>query len=178
MATDSGTPFPDGIDRQHAEPQRRLGRHASPISILLLAALLALAFTGLLGGQPNETYRKASPEAELTVNMPRVIRNGEFFETRITVAPHQAFGDLVVAVTPSLWRDVTVNTHVPGAAEESFGDGAFRFSYGPVEAGRPVEIKLDSQINPALFGGTAGSIWLFDGDRPVAELPIAMRVLP
>jgi len=170
--------YPDGISEEHSAPPRGLTRHANPLSLGLLGLLIVLAFAGVLGGQPQPTKTAETGAARIEVNSPDVIRNGEFFETRIVVTPRRAFADLVIGVTPSLWRDLTVNTMIPGAAEESFADGAYRFSYGPTEAGAPLVIKIDSQINPSLFGGTSGRFIVYDGEAAVAELPIAMRVLP
>ena len=39
-------------------------------------------------------------------------------------------------------------------------------------------VKVDSQINPALVGGTSGAVAVYDGDTLLAELPIAMTVRP
>ena len=77
-----------------------------------------------------------------------------------------------------MWKDFTVNTMVPAAAEERFADGRFRFSYGPVEAGKAIVVKIDSQINPSLVGGTAGHVAVYDGETLLAELPVAIAVRP
>lgn len=155
-----------------------LGRHASPIALLLVTGLMIAATLGAFGSGRNHDFRAVAPAATLSVNTPARIRNGMFFETRIRIEPHQAFSDLILAVEPSLWRDVTVNTMIPAPAEETFEQGAFRLSYGEWEAGAPLEIKIDSQINPSLFRGTEGTIALYDGDERVLALPIEMRVLP
>lgn len=170
--------FPEGVREDHAAPPRGLSRYASPLSLALLAALMALALSGMLGGAPNPTRSVATAAARLEVNTPRVIRNGEFFETRITVTPRRPIADLVLGVTPALWRDITVNTMIPAAAEEEYAGGAYRFSYGATDAGETLRIKIDSQINPSLFRGAAGHVIVYDGETPVAELTVRMRVLP
>lgn len=157
---------------------RGISRHSSPISMLLLAALMIVSLTGVLGSGVNHDFAVSNADAALTVNTPAVIRNGEFFETRIRVLPRRDFADLVIAFEPSLWRDITLNTMIPAPAEETAGEGGFRFSYSEWTAGEPLEIKIDSQINPSLFAGTRGDVRLYDGETLVAELPIAMRVLP
>src|SRR3546814_4548345 len=92
--------------------------------------------------------------------------------------------DAVIAVTPALWHDMTVNTMIPAPAEESFKDGYFHFSYGPLDAGERLHVKIDGQINPPLFAGTRGEIAVFDGDRRIgarseehtSELQSLMRI--
>lgn len=49
-------------------------------------------------------------DVSLQVTTPPVLRNGEFFETRIRVTAGRWLGNAVVAVSPGLWRDVTVDT--------------------------------------------------------------------
>lgn len=178
MAEHNRAEFPDGLNEKNSAPPQGLARHVSLLSIVLLGLLMALAFGGLLGGQPQPTKTVQSPAVRLEVNSPDVIRNGEFFETRIVVTPRRAFSDLVIGVTPALWRDLTVNTMIPAPAEESFADGAYRFSYGAAEAGEPLVVKIDSQINPSMFRGTAGRVVVYDKESEVATLPITMRVLP
>src|SRR3546814_16464114 len=73
--------------------------------------------------------------------------------------------DAVIAVTSALWHDMTVNTMIPAPAEESFKDGYFHFSYGPLDAGERLHVKIAGQINPPLFAGTRGEIAVFDGDQ-------------
>jgi len=153
-------------------------RHASPISILLLGGLLLAAGLGFAGGQPSPPRTADLGDARLTVKTPTIIRNGEFFETDITLIAHVPLDDAVVAVSPALWHDMTVNTMIPAPAEESFKDGRFHFSYGPLDAGDSLHIKVDGQINPPLFAGTTGDIVIFDGGRRIGAMPLRIKVLP
>ena len=75
---------PEGLE---SPPQRlRLwDRHASPISILVLGALLLAAVLGFTGGQPSPPRTADFGAARLTVKTPAIIRNGEFFETDVTL---------------------------------------------------------------------------------------------
>jgi hypothetical protein len=168
----------EGLEDATPAHQRFWDRHASPISILILGSLLLAAALGLTGGQPSLPRTLDLGEARLTVKTPVVIRNGEFFETDLTLTAEAPLDDAVIAVTPALWHDMTVNTMIPAPAEESFEDGHFRFSYGPLEAGARLHVKIDGQINPPLFAGTRGEIALFDGDRRLGAMPLHIRVLP
>ncbi|WP_144037732.1 hypothetical protein [Sphingopyxis sp. KK2] len=157
---------------------QRWHRHASPISFLILAAIVVFALSGLAGGQPSPLRSKDFGAARLEVKTPSVIRNGEFFETRIRIEATSDISNVVLAVSPSLWTDMTINTMIPAAAEESFKGGAYRFSYGELRAGETLVVKIDGQINPPLFAGTEGEIALFDGDRRLGGMPLHIKVLP
>lgn len=153
-------------------------RHASPISILILGGLLLAAFLGFTGGQPSTPKSADFGDARLVVKTPTTIRNGEFFETDITLTAGVPIEDAIIAVAPTLWQDMTVNTMIPAPAEESFEDGLFHFSYGPLDAGDSVHVKIDGQINPPLFAGTKGEIAVFDGGRRIGTMPLRIKVLP
>ena len=118
------------------------------------------------------------PDAQLSFEAPRRIRNGEIFEMRFRVNSHAQLNDVTIAITPSLMQDMTINTLSPGPEKESFGSGGVRWSYGPIEKGKTLVVKIDGQINPSLFGGTNGAVSLYDGDRRLGALPVLIRVLP
>ena len=178
MADRANLAIPDGFSDESLSAPRGLARHASPLSLALLGALMALAFSGLLGGVEQHRQTANAEAVRLDVMSPAVIRNGELFEARITVTPRRAIADLVIGVTPSLWRDITINTMIPAPGEESHDGGVFRFSFGPAEPGGPLEFKIDGQINPSRFGGTQGRVIVYDGDAKIAETAVRMRVLP
>jgi len=170
--------MPDGLHDDHVRPVRGLSKHASPLSFIILCGLIGAALLGVFGGGHNAARTTNGDAVRLMVNMPTVIRNGEFFEARITITPLRDMQDLTLAISPSLWRDLTMNSMVPQATDEKFEDGAFRFSYGKAEAGKPLLVKLDFQINPSLFGGTAGTIGVYDGKQKLVEQPMKMKVRP
>lgn len=170
--------YPDGIEQGHHDHPRFWRRNAGPVSLIVLGALLAAALLGLFGGQPNSDLVAETPEVRLEVNSATVLRNGLFFETRIRITAKRPIDELVLGIAPSLWRDLTINSMFPAASEEESRDGMLRFSYGPAEAGQTIEIKIDGQVNPPLFGGTGGDVAVFDGDLPLARLPVTRKVRP
>lgn len=167
----------EGLDPKPSR-QRLWDRHASPISILLLGGLLLAAGLGLTGGQPSPPKMIDFGDARLVVKTPTTIRNGEFFETDLTLTAQTPMADAVIAVSPGLWQDMTVNTMIPAPAEESFENGHFRFSYGALGAGESLHVKIDGQINPPLFAGASGEIAVLDGSRRVGAVPLRIKVLP
>ena len=177
MAEKPSPSCPQGIDASHIEA-KDWHRHANPAAVLALGLLLAAALAGAFGGQPHPTRTITTPSANITLQLPERIRNGMFFEMRANIETKRPFTDLTLAVSSSYWRDLTINTMIPGPAEETSENGLYRLSYGPIDANQTLTIKFDGQINPPLFGGTQGDILLLDGDVVVATIPVKMRVLP
>lgn len=170
--------FPEGLGDPHLQEPPPLVRHASPLSLLILGTILALAAGGFVGGVGQSHLVTTGEDSRLEVETPEVLRNGEFFEMVVRATPGRPVADLVIAVEPSLWKQLTQNSMIPAAAEESFSDGAFRFSYGEAAAGESVEVKMDFQINPSLFGGVSGAVSLLDGEAPLVSLPVSIEVRP
>jgi hypothetical protein len=168
---------PDGIGPAHQEPHRGLARHASPASIVVLGALVVFGLSGLAGSR-STANDVANAAVELTVRAPGIVRNGEILETVIDVRARRRIGKLVVGVEEGLWREVTINSTVPTAAEESFEDGLFRFTFAAVEPGRSFVFKIDQQVNPALGGRNRGKVVVFDDKDRLAELALELMVLP
>jgi hypothetical protein len=177
MAKKPAPSSPQGIDASHIKA-KGWHRHANPASIVLLGLLLAAAGVGVFGGQPHPARTVTTPSANITLELPERIRNGMLFEMRGLVETKRPFSDLTIAISSSYWRDLTINSMVPGPAEESSENGRYYFSYGPIDANETLNVKIDGQINPPLFGGTKGDILLMDGDTVVATIPVKMTVFP
>ena len=154
-----------------------MGYPARLLSLVVLGTVVALGLSGVLGGR-DTLLRATGDGADVSVQMPQVIRNGQFFETTIAVAAQRDIEKLVLRIPPALWRDFTVNSAVPAAAEEGFQDGDYAFTFDKVKAGDRFETKFDLQINPDATGHRQGDIGVFDGERRLATVPVQMRVLP
>ena len=167
---------PDGIGSEHLAPRNGLRRHASPLSLAVFGSVIVLALSGLLGHERD--WRSESSGTVLTVHAPEITRNGEFMEMRITVEATTPLEDLAIGVDKALWEDMTVNTMIPAATEETGTDGEFRFAFGPMEAGTRFDLKVDLQVNPDIVGGNQGLLTVYDGDRSIAAVDIGIMVLP
>jgi hypothetical protein len=179
MNDTTASSFPDGIAESHVDPATGTGRGRRRwLALILLSALMIAALLGLFGGGKTRPVLATSDTAALEVRTPRVIRNGEFFETQVRVTARAPIDKAVIAVDTTLWRDMTINAMIPAPSEESFKDGAFRFDYGPLKPGDTLDIKIDGQINPPLFAGTRGSVAVLDGERQLAAIPLDITVLP
>jgi hypothetical protein len=168
--------FPDGIGEQHVAAQGGWRRHASPLALVVFGSVLVLGLSGMLGHERD--WRSESDGVSLNVHAPEITRNGEFFEMRITVEATEPLEELVIGVDQALWEDMTVNTMIPAATEESGIDGEFRFTFGPIEAGTTFLLKVDLQVNPDIVGGNTGALTVYDGDEPITAVDIGITVLP
>lgn len=168
--------YPSGIAERHGSAEPR--RHASWLRLGILAAILAVALLGWLGGAPAPTVRAESAGARIAVTSPDRLRNGMFFETQVKVVAKRPIADAVIAVPHALWRDMTINTMIPAAAEEEDVEGEYRFRFGPLAAGEALSFKIDGQMNPARLGGSSGRVRLLDGEAEVVALPLSLEVIP
>jgi hypothetical protein len=176
MSNTSPHAYPDGIATEHVEEIAGWRRHASPLSLLVFGAVVLLALTGFLGHERD--WEASSDGTTLQVHQPEIIRNGEFLELRISVDSDGGIGALGIGIDQSLWEDLTINTMIPAATEESSEDGAFRFTFGELEPGTSFLLKIDAQINPDFLGSNDGTITIYDGDEALVSTTVSMQVLP
>ncbi|MEQ8179065.1 MAG: hypothetical protein RIA10_12115 [Amphiplicatus sp.] len=169
--------YPIGVQTEHLRPSP-MRRPMNVAAVLILAGFLGAALTGAFGGGAQRRSETESAAARFAVEAPAIHRNGKFFETRFIVEARADIGEAVIAVDETLWRDMTLNTLTPAPEKESFADGAFRFSFGPLKTGDTLVFKTDLQINPSLAGENSGSVALYDGNRRLASLDLAMQARP
>jgi hypothetical protein len=165
---------PDGIEPHHVrEPT---AGHANPIGLIVLGTAMVVALLGFAG---SEVDRSASGNGvTLSWHGPERIRNGEFFELRITVTGSERVGRLVLGIDASLWEDFTINTFIPGAEAETSREGEFLFDFGELAAGETLLVKVDAQINPDKLGANSGTLTAYDGDQALTELALTIEVRP
>jgi hypothetical protein len=176
MSDESDPHVPDGIRDEHARPVAGWRRHASPLSLVVFGAVVALSMAGILGHERD--WRAEANGVLLDVHAPETIRNGEFGEMRVTVESEEPIGELVIGIEHGLWEDITVNTMIPAATEELSADGEVRFVFAELEPGTPFLFKVDFQINPDIVGGNEGLVTVYDGEGALVEARVSMTVLP
>ena len=176
MTSESRGTYPDGISDRHVRPVGGWLRHASPAGLLVFGVVVVLAFSGLLGRE--RTWSAAGQTASLNVHAPEIIRNGEFFEMRVRIAADETIGELVIGVDEDLWEDMTVNTMIPAATEETSENGEVRFTFAELPAGTTFLFKIDVQVNPDIVLGNQGAVTLYDGSDELATTDLTITVLP
>jgi len=168
---------PQGIEPSHIAPIP-WHRFVNPVAVLAIAIFLGLALFGVFGGQPHPTRVIETPSATITLEFPETLRNGEFFEMRASITAKRSFEDVGFGVSNSYWRDLTINTMIPAPTDEKSEQGRYRLSYGPLKAGDTLTLKFDGQINPPMFAGTEGELYVMDGEVQLAVVPLNLRIFP
>jgi hypothetical protein len=177
MSNDQEQPrSPDGIGEEHVRPVAGWRRHASPLALIVFGGIMLLGLTGLLGREAD--WRAEANGVRLEVHTSEILRNGEFFEMRVGVEADESITELVIGFDSALWEDMTVNTMIPAATDESSEDGEFRFTFAELEAGTPFLMKIDLQVNPDIVAGNEGAVTLYDGEEPLATTDVTIAVLP
>ena len=167
------TVFPDGIGEDNVRPVGGWRGSASPLGLVVFGVVVGVALTGLLGHE--RTWAAESGGTRLEVHTSEVVRNGEFVEMRIRVVPDRDIGELVIGIDDALWEDMTVNTMIPAAGQETNEDGATRFTFAELASGTDFLFKVDVQINPDILAGNAGRVTVYDGDRELVSMIPAHR---
>jgi hypothetical protein len=172
----TATDFPDGVSDDHVRPIEGWRRRASPLSLVVFGVIVALALSGWLGRE--RTWSAEGDGTSLEVHAPEIIRNGEFLEMRVRLVSDEPIGELVIGIDEALWEDVTVNTMIPAASEESSEDGEVRFTFAELPAGTAFQFKVDMQINPDIVGGNDGTLTVYDGEAELVATDLSIAVLP
>jgi hypothetical protein len=142
----------------------------------VFGVVVALALSGWLGRE--RTWSADADGTTLEVHAPEIIRNGEFLEMRVRVTSDTPITELVIGIDESLWEDVTVNTMIPSAADETSEDGEVRLTFAELAAGAAFLFKVDMQINPDIVGGNTGTLTVYDGEAELVATDISITVLP
>ncbi|HET6630476.1 MAG TPA: hypothetical protein VFG91_11935 [Woeseiaceae bacterium] len=167
---------PEGIEPRHIHEA-----HGSGImtwgGVVLLGVLLIVALCGVFG--KTTTLADAGEGVKLTIEGPKRIRSGEYFEMMFTIETEREIKDAVLSVDADVWHDFTVNTMIPAATEEGFENGSFDFHYGALPPGTRLLVKVDGQVNPRYPPGpNQGAIEVTDGPATLASIDYTIMVFP
>jgi hypothetical protein len=168
---------PFGITPKHVTG-RALSRWRTVISVVVLAAVMLLAFSGLLGGASSSRIEAQGNGVSGTLEYDPIVRSGNWFETFVTVRAASDVKDLTVAIDHDLWRRMSIDTMVPDAESAEALGGAYAYHFGPVKAGETFRLKLDGQIQPGLWRRQSGSCNVLDVERELMAFPVTLTVLP
>ena len=172
-----GRARPQGIEHRHIHEAKGSIFRRWPFGLAALAVVLSPAFFGVYGSKA--TLAGIGTGVSFTVEGPRRIRNGEFFELVLNIEAQRRVEDAVVLLGAPLFRDMTINTLLPDPSEHGFRNGSFEFRFGALDAGESLLVKLDGQVNPGhTSSANEGAIAVADGETILATVDYAMEVLP
>ena len=168
---------PDGISERSIHDARGSFFVRWPFGLAGLGLLLVLSLLGVFGARGTIVAR--GDDIDLVIEGPVRIRNGNFFETSLTVDIRRNVRDLVVRVDPNVWYEITVNSLRPEPTEYEFREGSYELHFGDFETGESLIVVFDAQVNSGRRPSTnAGTIALADGDEVLVTADYALEVLP
>lgn len=170
--------IPEPLDNSVPDAKQSGHGRANPTPLIILAILMIVGLSGLLGGARSSRQQVENENVILTVNTPETLRNGMIFETLVEVQAKRPVKQLTVGVSNALWRDMTINTMIPAASEEEYRDGSHHFVFSDLQPGDVFRFKVDGQINPPLFGEIKGTITVGNSNTKLATVDLRTRVLP
>ncbi len=170
---------PKGIVlRRHRDLEGR--RHQVWVRRAILTAIAVVPVLGLLnvfGQQPSETEVSA-PAATLSLNAPERARGGLLFEAHLTIETRSELEHAALVLHPDWLRGMTMNTLEPAPTEETSENGALRFEYGKIPAGKRFDVFLQYQVNPTAVGERKQWVDLVDGETTVASIRRSLFIFP
>lgn len=163
------------------------GHHMAPrysrairdvLMLVIIGGPLAAALLGFLGGGDPATATVRTGGTMLAVTAPETLRSGNWFEVEMAVSPQADVADLTLSIDRALWHRLSIDTMVPDAESAESLDGRYRYHFGEVKSGETFRLKIDGQIQPDGMRKLQGAVTAGDGERQLATLPVAIRILP
>jgi hypothetical protein len=156
------------------------GRRAHPwirrALLVLLAVPVVLGLSGALG-QETITRSATSPQAQLALDAPSVLRGGLMWRARITVRALRTIRHPRLILGSGYFNGMQMNTVEPSPAGEANRGPRLVFSYDQLSAGDELVVYLQFQVNPTTSGGQDATVALDDETRPLARVEHTITVL-
>lgn len=148
--------------------------------LVLMAVVVALALTGRFG-QEEHVSSAANRTASVDVRAPGTLRGGLLWRGRITVRARTRIERPQLVLGAGWVAGMQVNTVAPAATQEGTRGDAYTLTYGTLERGAQLSVRLQLQVDPETRGRQDLSVRLEGGGpRPPApvSVPVSVTVLP
>jgi hypothetical protein len=170
---------PEGIVlRRHRDLNGR--RHQVWVRRGVLAAIAVVPIFGLFnvfGQRPSDTDVSA-PAATLSLSAPERVRGGLLFQAHFTIRARSKLEHAALVLHPDWLQGMTMNTLEPSPADETSENGALRFDYGAIDAGKRFDVFIQYQVNPTAIGERKQWVDLVDGETTVASIKRDLFIFP
>jgi hypothetical protein len=143
----------------------------------LVCLIPVLALLNVFGQHPSTTEASAAA-ATLRVQAPERVRGGLMFQVRIDVEAAQDIKEPQLVLSPGAFEEMTVNSVIPEAMDESTSNGRVTLSYQRLNAGQKLTVWIQYQVNPVNVGKRTTNVLLTDGDKPIATVKRDITSLP
>jgi hypothetical protein len=164
--------------RRHRDLQGR--RHQVWARRGILGLIGVFALLGLLNvfGQKTSSVEAAGKGATLTLQAPTRARGGLLYEARFTIEAKSDLKHAALVLHPDWLKGMTLNTLEPSPTDETSVNGALRFDFGEIQAGKRFDVFLQYQVNPTSIGKRNQWVDLVDGDATVASIKRTLVIFP
>jgi len=168
---------PLAIQPEHVHGRAR-SNWRTTLAVVVLAAVLALSFTGLLGGGAPRRVEATAPALSGSLTYDAIVRSGNWYETTVDLRASTDIQDMTIAVEEPVWRKMSIDTMAPDAESAEALGGEYVYHFGPVKAGDSFRLKLDGQIQIGSLRRQTGAMHVRDGEREILAFPVSLTVLP
>jgi hypothetical protein len=147
-------------------------------ALLVLPTLLVLVGLSNRFGQRPSSTAVTGGAAKLTVVAPTHGRSGLIYAARFRIDAIKELKHATLLLDGG-WADgYTVNGQAPQPITQGSSNGKLNVGFGHIPAGRQVTFWLSLQINPTTIGVHRQNVWLYDGNKLVAEVKRNIRIFP
>ena len=179
MSDRRGSVTAEGLDLARARDLE--GRHGHPwIRRAVLALLVVPVVLGLSGalGQGTATRSASSPQAQVALDAPSVVRGGLLWRARITVRALRTVRFPRLILGPGYADGMQINTIEPAPTGEAGRGPRLVLSYDELRRGDELVVYLQFQTDPTTSGRQDAAVALDDATRPLARVEHTITVLP
>jgi hypothetical protein len=155
------------------ERGERVGLIARRAVMTIFAAISLLALTGAIGQTGTTSHASG-----LTLDAPKTVRGGLFWQARINIRPTQTIGSPRLVLDEGWLEGMQVNSIEPAPQSESSRDGRLVLSYDRLSPGDRLQIWLQFEVDPTNSGKRSLALELDDEQTPLARIDRDIRVLP
>jgi len=145
--------------------------------LTVIAVVPMLGLLNFFGQRPSDT-EASGPAATFSLSAPERVRGGLLFQAHFTIEARRELKNAALVLHPDWLQGMTMNTLEPGPTEETSENGALRFEYGAIDAGKRFDIFLQFQVNPTAVGERKQWVDLVDGEARVASIKRDLFIFP
>jgi hypothetical protein len=145
--------------------------------LTVIAVVPVLGLLNFFGQRPSDTEASA-PAATLSLSAPERVRGGLLFQAHFTIEARSKLQKAALVLHPDWLQGMTMNTLEPSPTEETSENGALRFEYGTILAGKRFDVFVQYQVNPTAVGERKQWVDLVDGESTVASIKRELFIFP
>jgi hypothetical protein len=143
----------------------------------VIAVVPVLGVLNFFGQRPSDT-EASGPAATFSLSAPERVRGGLLFQAHFTIEARRELKNAALVLHPDWLQGMTMNTLEPGPTEETSENGALRFEYGAIDAGKRFDVFLQFQVNPTAVGKRKQWVDLVDGEARIASIKRDLFIFP